>query len=1327
MFWGRGLSQSETSEQLHPLLEDETNKVVERLYGCYTQMISEMASNKNAAMSGHKKKRGIEDVFGDDIDDYEYDTKRTSRLKLPYEDYDEKLREIKTDLTPTQQREFEEKAMREINRLRAKVQKEEDKRRSKGSIGKEGAQQFLNEAMGYRWENEIILFYQDLYPNYMGYDHPHAMGGLNIPAQPDLEGFHSGAIGWTEGMLNGEAQPTFNVTPGVYRLRIINGGGLFAYLFSIDNHVITVVAADGSETDPYETDIVQVATGERFDVMVNFTTVGAHWVRAMTPSRAQEKGILGVFRVLPLETYNNGDSTPLTPQYSNPWSIETSRILNYVGHEDTTYNATSVAEALRSSVKPPILTEEEEPIIHIVDFMFQFIPQYAHLWSINGANWTQHVQPYTAMIQPDFNPETDLHPHALILPVPLNKTVVFVIRSVTAFPHPVHMHGHKFEVLEVAPRVRAECPEGRCDLEPLESLFSEPISELAASMGRKVFKDTVIVPTGGGVAIRIRTDNPGVWFFHCHLDQHMEDGQGFVIQAGNPTDYNPSHTPPDIPSCDYTGRVQHLQYAACNCYANPEQSERVNMRESKRKIFKLERPEKAEEVGPSQQVNPYFDPRMVSKAPSRTVRPMKFNDREGYRWENEIILFYQDLYPNYMGYDHPHAMGGLNIPAQPDLEGFHSGAIGWTEGMLNGEAQPTFNVTPGVYRLRIINGGGLFAYLFSIDNHVITVVAADGSETDPYETDIVQVATGERFDVMVNFTTVGAHWVRAMTPSRAQEKGILGVFRVLPLETYNNGDSTPLTPQYSNPWSIETSRILNYVGHEDTTYNATSVAEALRSSVKSPIVAEEEAEEPIIHIVDFMFQFIPQYAHLWSINGANWTQHVQPYTAMIQPDFNPETDLHPHALILPVPLNKTVVFVIRSVTAFPHPVHMHGHKFEVLEVAPRVRAECPEGRCDLEPLESLFSEPISELAASVGRKVFKDTVIVPAGGGVAIRIRTDNPGVWFFHCHLDQHMEDGQGFVIQAGNPTDYNPSHTPPDIPSCDYTGRVQHLQYAACYCYANPEQSERVNMRESKRKIFKLERPEKAEEVGPSQQVNPYFDPRMVSKAPSRTVRPMKFNDPGKYVVMAQKMRAQTKLHDLQKKIADTAKRTGISTVARRIMLTDESLAKEDPVPTIEWWDKFILVSEEYSESPLTELEILGSSEHPKYREITHLIEHPVSKPPPGCPTVFASPVILGVVSRYQLRLSIEKSSCSYSHNATKTKSKGKNHCIKMDLGRFQSCSLFGACSSKFQVILPTCWGCQSCNQNVRLTVLYNTVFGLNNLAYFLMSYDQFNGARS
>lgn len=59
-----------------------------------------------------------------------------------------------------------------------------------------------------------------------------------------------------------------------------------------------------------------------------------------------------------------------------------------------------------------------------------------------------------------------------------------------------------------------------------------------------------------------------------------------------------------------------------------------------------------------------------------------------------------------------------------------------------------------------------------------------------------------------------------------------------------------------------------------------------------------------------------------------------------------------------------------------------------------------------------------------------------------------------------------------------------------------------------------------------------------------------------------------------------------------------------------------KEAPLPDIEWWDKFIVVAETYDnvEKLVSQEEIGGAIANPKYREITHLIEHPVSKPPPG-----------------------------------------------------------------------------------------------------------------
>ena len=53
------------------------------------------------------------------------------------------------------------------------------------------------------------------------------------------------------------------------------------------------------------------------------------------------------------------------------------------------------------------------------------------------------------------------------------------------------------------------------------------------------------------------------------------------------------------------------------------------------------------------------------------------------------------------------------------------------------------------------------------------------------------------------------------------------------------------------------------------------------------------------------------------------------------------------------------------------------------------------------------------------------------------------------------------------------------------------------------------------------------------------------------------MKFNESGKFIQIAQKQRAQSKLEELQRKIAETAKKTGISTVAKRVMLTDDNVA--------------------------------------------------------------------------------------------------------------------------------------------------------------------------
>lgn len=97
--------------------------------------------------------------------------------------------------------------------------------------------------------------------------------------------------------------------------------------------------------------------------------------------------------------------------------------------------------------------------------------------------------------------------------------------------------------------------------------------------------------------------------------------------------------------------------------------------------------------------------------------------------------------------------------------------------------------------------------------------------------------------------------------------------------------------------------------------------------------------------------------YIWSINGVVWNPDVPP---------------------LPVAKGERVALVMTNSTGMPHPMHLHGHRFQVVEIAGM------------------------PLAGAV-----RDTVRVPPGQRVVVVFDADNPGTWAFHCHMLYHMEAG--------------------------------------------------------------------------------------------------------------------------------------------------------------------------------------------------------------------------------------------------------------------------------------------------------------------------------
>jgi FtsP/CotA-like multicopper oxidase with cupredoxin domain len=97
--------------------------------------------------------------------------------------------------------------------------------------------------------------------------------------------------------------------------------------------------------------------------------------------------------------------------------------------------------------------------------------------------------------------------------------------------------------------------------------------------------------------------------------------------------------------------------------------------------------------------------------------------------------------------------------------------------------------------------------------------------------------------------------------------------------------------------------------------------------------------------------------YVWSINNVAWNKDVPP---------------------LPIAAGERVELVFVNQTPMQHPMHLHGHEFQVVEI---------DGK---------------RFAGAV-----RDTVLVPPRRRVVVAFDANNPGLWALHCHLLYHLDAG--------------------------------------------------------------------------------------------------------------------------------------------------------------------------------------------------------------------------------------------------------------------------------------------------------------------------------
>ena len=233
---------------------------------------------------------------------------------------------------------------------------------------------------------------------------------------------------------------TFSAKPGErIRLRIINAAADTVFQVALSQHLMTVTHTDGFPVKAFETALLRIGMGERYDVVVTVTD-------GIFPFVAEAVGKSQMARALIRTGSGRIPTATFRPNELNAVAL--------------------TADLLQASdeVKLPARKPDHVQNLLLTGSMKPYV------WKINGRTYAQTIALTTRS----------------------NETGRLRIRNMSMMSHPIHLHGHTFQL------------------------------NGAGSNGAR--KDTVLIPPMGGIDVDFAATNPGKWMIHCHNAYHAEAG-----------------------------------------------------------------------------------------------------------------------------------------------------------------------------------------------------------------------------------------------------------------------------------------------------------------------------------------------------------------------------------------------------------------------------------------------------------------------------------------------------------------------------------------------------------------------------------------------------------------------------------------------------------------------------------------------------------------------------------------------------------------------------------------------------------------------------------
>lgn len=390
--------------------------------------------------------------------------------------------------------------------------------------------------------------------------------------------------------------PRIEVEPGkTYRFRFIAATSLAHSMIKFEGHEqLTVIAVDGGQyTKPATTERMQLASGQRFDILFRTKTRSElaalnktdFFFQFETKDRPAVYQGYGVLRYTTTTTTDNShhrggakdtNDNTTTPDVAFPAAPST-QIFNLT---NITYNW--LESTLRPLYPDPFFPTLAEVTRRITINASQLISPTTNqtIWEFNGLAWNEHIAyPIPLLIDiylrgqaavPDYEvaiasgPSRGWDPRTKSFPARVGEVLEIVFQNTGSLAnanggvdvHPLHAHGKHYYDLGSG---NGTYDPAWWEAQRVARGYT-PVLRDTTMLYRYATKTVAGAPAGWR-AWRIRVTDPGVWMIHCHTLQHMIMGTFSNPRPWlrNETDANKAMCSPGMQSVWVIGDASEIQ------------------------------------------------------------------------------------------------------------------------------------------------------------------------------------------------------------------------------------------------------------------------------------------------------------------------------------------------------------------------------------------------------------------------------------------------------------------------------------------------------------------------------------------------------------------------------------------------------------------------------------------------------------------------------------------------------------------------------------------------------------------------------------------------